>query len=351
MVQPTAEYVIPCDDLEAAIDWFAGAGFRMIMLRPADDPMLATLEGHGVVLRLDRSAEAGATALRILVDELPPEPTQLAPTGTKIEFVLADPPRELPTNEPAFVLSRAADASVGAGRAGMGYRDLIPERQGGRYIASHISIPVGGPVPDYVHHHDIRFQMIFCHAGWADLVYEDQGEPFRFVAGDCVLQPPHIRHRVLHTSDEFEVVEIGSPAVHDTFRDHEMELPTATVDTARDFGGQRFVWHQAAQAETGPWVVPGFSSIDLGLGPATNGLAEVHLIRADADVGELSVDLDPSDDEFVFWFVRSGSATLQRNGESHSLSERDSVVLIGGEQNGLRDVSSDFEILQVRVRS
>lgn len=350
MTSSTAEFVVPCDDLEATIDWFAErAGFRMLMLRPADDPTEATLEGHGVVVRLDRSAAPGPTALRICVDELPSETALVGPNGTTVEFVLANPQRELPANDPVFVISRVADAEVGAGRAGMGYRDLIPDRQGGRYVASHISIPVGGPVPDYVHHHDIRFQMIFCHAGWADLVYEDQGEPFRFEAGDCVLQPPHIRHRVLHTSDEFEVVEIGSPAVHDTFREHEIELPTKTLDPDRDFGGQRFVWHRAANAAKHPWKGSGFSSIDFGIGPATAGLADVRLVQVDRDADEPALRPELCSDEFLFWFVRSGSATLQRNDEEHVLAERDSVVLVEGELNGLGDVSPDFEILEVRI--
>ena len=82
----------------------------------------------------------------------------------------------------------------------MRYRDLVPGRLGGRYIASHIEIPDGGTVPDYVHFHDVVFQMIFCAAGWVRVVYEDQGEPFVLHAGDCVLQPPLIRHRVLEAS-------------------------------------------------------------------------------------------------------------------------------------------------------
>ena len=130
----------------------------------------------------------------------------------------------------------------------MQYRDLIPSRLGGRFIASHIRIPDGGPVPDYVHFHHIRFQMIYCKAGWARLVYEDQGEPFLFHAGDCVLQPPEIRHRVLEASDGLEVIEIGCPAVHETFADHAMTLPTPHLLPERDFGGQRFVRHVAAKA-------------------------------------------------------------------------------------------------------
>ena len=78
---------------------------------------------------------------------------------------------------------------------------------------SHIRILKAGPVSDYVHFHKIRFQMIFCNKGWAKLVYEDQGSPFIFQAGDCILQPPEIRHQVLENSDGFEVVEIAHQQV------------------------------------------------------------------------------------------------------------------------------------------
>lgn len=345
-----AEFVVPCGDLEATIDWFVEqAGFRMVMLRPADDPTVATIEGHGVTVRLDRSLPASPSSLRIAVDELPAPAVITGPNATRIEFVLANPPEVLPPNEPVFAHARAADAEFGAGRAGMGYRDLIPERQGGRYIASHISIPVGGPVPDYVHHHHIRLQLIFCHAGWADLVYEDQGPAFRFEAGDCVLQPPHIRHQVLHTSDEFEVVEVSSPAEHDTLRDHELSLPTPTINVDRDYGGQRFVWHKAASAEGSPWRFDGFQIADTGIGAATNGLAQVGLVRPDGGNAGTAVPEHRCGGEFTFWFVRSGTANLLRSGQPIALASRDSVVLDGAEQYALESVSTDFEILEVRV--
>lgn len=317
----------------------------MLMLRPADDPTVAVLAGHGVEIRLDRTLAPGQTGLRIPVEDVPEVDTLVGPNDTVIQFVPVEPKDHLPENKPVFVLSRAADADFGEGRAGMLYRDLIPERHGGRYIASHISIPVGGPVPDYVHHHHIRFQMIFCNAGWADLVYEDQGPPFRFEAGDCVLQPPHIRHRVLATSDEFEVVEIGSPAVHDTLRDHDLELPTATVDPDRDFGGQRFVWHRAATATTAPWRFPGFTQKDFGIGQATDGLANVATVTAEQGA---TIDRFAPEDEFTQWFVRSGRATLQRDDTSHPLGPGDSVVLAPGEHYGF-DAEGGCQFLEVRV--
>src|SRR6185295_6532342 len=103
-------------------------------------------------------------------------------------------------------------------------------------------------VPDYVHYHRVRFQMIYCAKGWVKVVYEDQGPPFVLEEGDCVLQPPGIRHRVLESSPGLEVVERGSPAEHETLVDHELALPTGSVLAEREFGGQSFVRHVAARA-------------------------------------------------------------------------------------------------------
>ena len=41
-------------------------------------------------------------------------------------------------------------------------------------MASHIRIEKGGPVPDYVHFHRVRFQCIFCYRGRVRVVYEGQ---------------------------------------------------------------------------------------------------------------------------------------------------------------------------------
>ena len=129
------------------------------------------------------------------------------------------------------------------GRAGMEYRDLIPDRLGGKVIASHIRLIEGGPVPDYIHYHKIDLQVIYCNAGRIKVVYEDQGEPIWLEAGDLVLQPPEIRHRVLECTAGSEVIEITSPAEHETWVDHEMKLPTSQVDPERLFGERRFFRH------------------------------------------------------------------------------------------------------------
>jgi uncharacterized protein YjlB len=50
---------------------------------------------------------------------------------------------------------------------------------------------------------------------WIKFVYEGQGE-LTFGKGDCILQPPGIVHNELDCSDDLEVLEIYSPAVHET---------------------------------------------------------------------------------------------------------------------------------------
>lgn len=128
------------------------------------------------------------------------------------------------------------------GRVGMLYRDLTPEDLGGDVLISQIRLPFDGEVPDYVHYHKIAFQVIYCTAGRIKVVYEGQGPPFWLETGDCVLQPPEIRHRVLECVAGSEVIEITSPPEHETRADGDLGLPNDRYDkAARTFGGQHFV--------------------------------------------------------------------------------------------------------------
>ena len=268
------------------------------MIFPADSPRVAELSGHGIQCRLEQ--------------------------GNNRELV-------------------GTDRWV-TGRAGMQYRDLIPDRLGGRVIASHIRIPKGGPVPDYVHHHHVEFQMIYCYKGWVKVVYEDQGPPFVLQAGDCVLQPPHIRHRVLECSDNMEVIEVSSPAEHETLVDHELELPTKTIDYDREFNGQKFVRHELNKAtwQSGP---DGFESRDTGIGAATDSHTNAKVIRA---TNSASAAVVGNDTEIIFAFVLEGSTILLRQGEGdRPLMAGDTFVVLAGTQVNLAVNSDSFELLQV----
>ncbi len=344
----SAVIVLPCSDIEAALSFYIERlGFRVDTVFPADAPAVAVVSGHGVRLRLERGGAAPPAVLRLICDD-PAAPRELpGPDGVRIELVAADPPLSLPALAPALVTSRARDAAWGTGRAGMQYRDLIPGRQGGRFIASHIRIPDGGPVPDYVHYHRVHFQMIYCAAGWVRVVYEDQGPAFVMRAGDCVLQPPRIRHRVLECSPGLEVVELSSPADHETHADHELQLPTGAVRPERDFDGQRFVRHVAAVAAWHPADVPGFEARDTGIATATAGIARAQVLRS---VAPTPAELRRHDDELLFWFVLGGTATFTCDGRPDERLERgDSVAVPPGLAHRLADASPELELLEVRI--
>jgi mannose-6-phosphate isomerase-like protein (cupin superfamily) len=339
----TAEVLLPCADLPPTLAFFVDElGFRVETIFPADDPRVASLSGHGLRLRLE-PVGGDPGVIRLTSDK---RGVLTAPNGTRIELVDPDPPIEVPRDVQEFVLTRAADGpDAGVGRAGMLYRDLIPSRLGGRFIASHISIPDGGPVADWVHFHKVRFQMIFCRRGWVKVVYEDQGEPFVMQAGDCVLQPPRIRHRVLEASPGLEVVEIGCPALHETLADHAMVLPNGRLDPDRDFEGQRFLRHVAAQT---PWADlgdSGFQARETGMAAATGGLAGVRVLRP---AGATRLDQPAHDGELLFGFVLDGTAVLDGAGR-RELAPSDAFVIPAGASWGLDACSADLALLEVRL--
>ena len=304
-----SEREIVCADLASAIDGLKRDGFRLDLIYPADEPHGAVLSKDGDRVRL--TSRAGA-----------PRPSDA-----------------LPPFAPEFVLTRAG-ASPGEGRAGMLYRDLIPSRLGSRYIASHIAIPDGGPVADWVHFHRIAMQTIFVRRGWVRVVYEDQGDPFVMREGDLVLQPPEIRHRVLESSPGLEVIEISAPALHATFADHELELPNGTNPT-RIFGGQEFLHHKASDT---PWTpFGGGEAQETGVSEATNGLAEVRVVRPGDG---RSLDFPAHDGELVFGFVLDGSAVLEFGG-STTVTQMDAFVIPPCEPWRLINASPDLRLLQV----
>ena len=340
-----AEVVLPCADLAPALAFFTGQlGFRVETIFPAEEPTTASLSGHGLRLRLE--PVAGDPGVIRLACAQPPSPRHVtAPNGTRIEWVDLDPPIVTPPFVPEFLIARQAHGAAGEGRAGMIYRDLIPGRLGGRYIASHITLPGAGPVADWVHYHKVRFQMIFCRRGWARLVYEDQGPAFMMAAGDCVLQPPRIRHRVLESGASFEVVEIGCPALHETLADHAMSLPTARRLPERDFSGQRF--HHAVAAKT-PWTAEGetgFERRETGMARASGGLADASVLRPGA-AHDLAVP--PHHGELMFGFLLNGSATLVRCGD-HPLTSGDAFVIPPDEAWAIKGASDDLALLRVRA--
>ena len=350
-----AEVVLPCAELSSTLAFFTERlGFRLEAIFPADDPAIAVVRGHGLHLRLERGRAGTAGVLRLECND----PAALggvasvlvAPNGTRIELVRAEAPLATPPLRPVFVLTRLGPGSKWVeGRAGMRYRDLVPGRLGGAVAASHIRIQEGGPVNDHVHWHEVQFQLIYCRAGWVRVVYEDQGEPFVMEPGDCVLQPPRIRHRVLASSPGCEVIEVSSPAAHETRIDHELALPTPVLRRERDFSGQHFVRHERATATWRPWRSEGFEARDLGVAAATRGLASACVARPVQGRGGKLRSKRP---ECSFTFVLQGTARLAREGAAaEPLSSGDAFVLPPSETHELGDCSRDLELLEVFLPS
>ncbi len=258
-----AEVRLPTRSLREDIPFFTKTlGMRMERIFPADNPRTAVFSGHGLRIRLDEG-DGAPGQIAILANDpvlIAGGKTELtAQGGTRVEIAELDPPVVQPPTEHAFVVRRLADnAPWVVGRAGMQYRDLVPSRLGGAMIASHIRIPDGGPVPDMVHYHKVGFQLIFCYKGWVDVVYEDQGPPIRLTAGDCFIQPPEIRHRVLFASDGIEVIEIGVPAEHVTEIEHEITLPTACLRPDREWQGRSSSSIRGQRVSGRPSVCPDF---------------------------------------------------------------------------------------------
>ena len=342
-----AEVVVGCRELDPNLHFFTELGFSVRSVFPADDPERVVVQGRGLRLRLERTPEDRPVELVLSGPDLAPGDL-VAPGGARVRITQSTDTVDVPPLQSALSITRAGpDATWVTGRAGMQYRDLVPDRQGGFVIASHIRIPDGGPVPDYVHFHRVHAQVIYCHRGWVKVVYEDQGPPFVMEAGDCVLQPPRIRHRVLESSKGLEVIEVGVPARHETLADPSMILPTSDVNRQRIFSGQRFVRHRAAKATWEPWRIPGFVARDTGLAAATDGIIDVKVARPS---GRPSSEVVDQSRGLQLDVVLAGTTWLMTHGKRHTLSTDDAAVVPAGSSHAFVMSSEDFEVLEVTVR-
>lgn len=351
MTQTRAEVRLPTKNLRDDLPFFTKTlKMRLDMIYPADNPEVAVFSGHGLRVRVEKGAPEGPGTLRILTEE--PDTFAggarelTAPNGTRIEIDELNPPLVLPSTEHAFVVRRLADQAPWViGRAGMEYRDLVPSRLGGAMIASHIRVP-DGPVPDMVHFHKVGFQLIFCIRGWVDVLYEDQGGVRRLTAGDCFIQPPEIRHKVLHAADGIEVIEIGVPADHVTEIDHEMTLPTQTERPEREWAGQRFVHSLAKDGVFAPFRVPGFEARDTTIDANTKGVASVMVARPSGGASPWT----RHDCDILFNFVMSGEMVLEGEGKDpYKLSPGDAFVVPPGMATRYTDPSADLQLMEVTL--
>jgi len=348
-----AQILLPSQNLNDDIEFFNKIDFKLMQIYPADYPSTAIMSGHNMTIRIERSATCSPGIIHLLTDSpnyLSPGKTKLqAPNGTIIKILPFTNELKTPPTQHKFEVRQLQDKEPWViGRAGMLYRDLIPDRLGGSIIASHIRIPHGGPVPDMVHYHTVGFQLIFCYKGWVKVVYEDQGPPIILNAGDCVTQPPEIRHRVLESSDNLEVIEIGIPAEHMTSIDHELELPTKVINHQRKFKGQVFCHHVAKDAAWQPWRLNGFNFRETGICEATDGLASVH-VAIFTDKGAKPQKSSHNAD-IMFTFIMAGELELTADDHKpHLLKTGDAFVIPPKMKYELSNISDNTALLEVAL--
>jgi hypothetical protein len=148
---------------------------------------------------------------------------------------------------------------------------------------------------------------------------------------------------VLECSPGLEVIELASPARHETRADHELALPSGSRTEDREYGGQRFVHHRAAAARWEPAADAGWLVRELGIAMATAGLAGACVLRpVDAEARFAGRPAG----ELYWGCVLRGAVTL--DGE-HRLGEADSFTVPAGRPFELADATADLEWLRVTV--
>ena len=142
----TAEIVLPSGNINETVSFFSDElGFQLESIFPADDPDEAIMVGFGLRIRFINNDTIHPGTISITGEN---SKNLRAPNGTVIQFHESNDSYSLPEGNQSIQYSKLKDGQWKIGRAGMEYRDLIPDRYGGRFIASHLRIPKAGPVPD-----------------------------------------------------------------------------------------------------------------------------------------------------------------------------------------------------------
>jgi uncharacterized RmlC-like cupin family protein len=123
-------------------------------------------------------------------------------------------------SKPKIVISRADDAgwTTKGLRAFLEYRDLgLAEATDGRVGAT-----IGRAIRAYEpgsgaprHTHDVGFHVIFVMRGWFRSEFEGLGEVV-LRAGDCLSYAGEIPQQHIEYSDDFQVMQITTPADYKT---------------------------------------------------------------------------------------------------------------------------------------
>ncbi len=352
------QLLVAAPDFQSGLSFFIDKlGFEVAMIAPAEDPNTAILTLGDFTVSLDKHAKCPPVTLELFTEETELIGTSVeGPNGTKVNYVTRTKKVVNETRpDPILAIAGKVNSQWVTGRAGMVYRSLIEAPNSG-VTASHIRIEGSGEVPDWVHYHDVGFQIIYCLQGSAKLVYEDQGDPFLFEEGDCVLQPPHIRHRVLESFDNLEVVEFSSPSDHATYADRVMSLPNERLTPNQEFYGQRFALSRQSESQWNPYM--GSNSLRVRetlIADASGGAGWVNIIETTGDNDTSDFNLNPltaeDSPEFLLWFVLQGTGTITHHNQVIDLEPRDAIVCPYGYSHetafALTEFHEGFKVLEI----
>ena len=349
--------IVAAPEFESGLDFFVNKlEFKIVMISPADNPNYAILSRDHFTVALDKNAQALPLFIEIPVEDQSLIGTGLTgPNGTQVHYVpVVKRQNQAKDLQPIVYLSHASDTQWVQGRAGMSYRSLTGNHNE-ISVASQIRIEGSGKVADWVHYHDVSFQTLFCIKGSAKLVYEDQGEPFIFKEGDCILQPPGIRHQVLESFDDLEVIEVTSPSDHATFSDFTMELPNSSEAQTRHFNGQQFTHdsHNSREATTykNSTSLAAYST-SIGEASGNQGWVKEIFVHVTNDKKRTPTSVSPEDSlSFFLWFVEEGSAQVQVEQREETLHSGDAICFPYGFLPSMEfsvvDHDSKFKVLEI----
>lgn len=160
------------------------------------------------------------------------------------------------------------------------YRNLgLEQATNGLFAAKHIRVvPGGGGAASDWHCHDLDFQFFYVLKG-SITIETAEGEVYTLGAGASGYHPPLSSHREYDFSDDYEVIEIVSPANVETIAGRDTPLPAraAALDPARK---PVYTFDTPDQYTLGAGPRSFFRYRDLGTARMTDGRVHVHIVRA-----------------------------------------------------------------------
>ncbi len=321
-----AEVFLITSNLDKEINFFENnIGFKLLEIYPADNPKFALLEGYHLNILLNENISSKNKYLahiRIPVEKNYEYEELVSPSGHKIEFIKDIVEKTTPYKK-IFEYTIFNNNSWKNGRAGMQYRDLIPSRYGGFVVASHIKVNTIGKVKDRVHFHDVEFQALYCLKGKVKLTYENQEEFILFKSGECILQPPNIKHKVIETYEPLEVIELTMPAEHVTSIDYSLELPNKDKTNFAKISKSNFLYYKD-NLNRNEYIFPGFSIQNTGINDSSNKFGDLVILES-KDFNEFKFT---HKSKFLFYYIIEGSIELKNSEKILHFNQNDCFVLL-----------------------